>query len=261
MIVLTTDSLRGYGLNRIFELAKKAEMDGIDLGVNYGQFDTFNGEYLKSLTEEYDIPIHAISAPKNIASKDIKELVEIAKKVHAKVVILQPPKILDFKLAGWLKKEIPKLREKEQISIAMENAPAGTILGFIPEHAMSNVQDLKKFKHVSIDTSRIGEKRQDIMRTYASMHKYLVHVHLSNLRRGKKYSPPQDGIIPLESFLSKLKQDGYPGALAIKVHPNYLGAGDDEKVIDRLKEIKKFCDKYYTEIDGPEQEDEEENND
>ncbi|MBI2634446.1 sugar phosphate isomerase/epimerase [Candidatus Peregrinibacteria bacterium] len=248
MILLTTESLRGYGLNRIFELAKKAGYDGIDLAVNYSEYDTFNTEYIKGLIDRYGIPVHAVSAPKRASAKKIKEIVTMAKDLSAKVVILQPPKILEFKLAGWLRSEVPKLREKEFISIALENAPANTFLGFIPAHAMSNMQELKKFKHISLDTSRIGEKRQDLIRTYASFKQYLVHVHLSNLHGGYMYAPPQEGILPLESFLTKLKQDKFPGAISIKVYPKYLHAGEDNKVVEELQKIKKYCDKYYTSV-------------
>ena len=249
MIILSTDSLRGYGLNRIFKLAKEAGYDGIDVAVDFNQFDTFNTQYIKTLIKEYDMPVHAVSAPKHIAEKKIKKIAKMAKRVEAKVLVLQPPKILNFKLATWLKKEIPKLREKEFLSIAMENAPAGTFLGFIPEHAISNTLELKKFKHISLDTARIGEKRKDLMRAYNSFKKFLVHIHLSNLYRGKKYAPPQEGIMPLESFLTKLKQDGYPGALSIKVLPKHLHAGDDDRVIEELKSTKKYYEKYYKNVE------------
>lgn len=248
MIVLTTESLKGYGLNRIFELAKKAGYDGIDLSVDFNQFDTHNTDYLKKLIKEYDMPIHAISAPKVATGPKIKGLVKMAKDLNAKVLILQPPKIFNFKLSAWLRKEIPKLREKESLSIALENAPAGTFLGFIPEHAMSNASELKKFKHVSLDTARIGEKKQDLIRAYTALNKFLVHVHFSNLYRGKKYAPPQEGIMPLESFLTKLKEEKYPGAISIKILPKYLKAGEDEKVVDELQRAKKFYDKYYKNI-------------
>ncbi len=258
MIVLSTDSLRGYGLNRIFELAKKAGYDGIDLAVNYGQFDTYNEEYLKKLIAEHNIPIQSISAPKQMASKKIKQLINMAKELDAKVVILQPPKFLDFKLSSWLKKEIPKLREKHKMSIALENAPAGTLLGFLPGHALSNTQDMKKFKHIALDTARIGEKRQDLIRTYSSFKKYLVHIHLSDLHRGKKYGIPGEGILPLESLLTKLKQDNYPGAISIKIIPKYLHAGKDEKVIEELEKIKKYYNKYYSNVKTLEEDNESE---
>jgi len=250
MIILSTDSLKGYGLNRIFELAKEAEYDGLDLTVDFSQYDTYNGDYIKKLVEETGIPVHAVSAPGQIKAEKIKELVAMAKKIGAKVVILQPPKILDFKLAGWLKVEIPRLREKEFISIALENSPGSTFLGFIPEHAMSNSDELKNFKHVCLDTSRLGESRKDLMRSYATFRKYLVHIHLSNLFHGKKYAPPKEGILPLESFLTKLKQDRYPGAISIKVLAKFLHAGEDDKVVDGLKDIKKYYDKYYTKIEA-----------
>jgi sugar phosphate isomerase/epimerase len=253
MIILSTDSLRGYGLNRIFELAKAAGYDGIDVTVDFGQFDSYNGDYLKKLSEEYEMPIHAISTPMQAKPDRIKELVKIAKNVGAKIIIIQPPKLLDFKMSSWLKTEIPRLREKEFISIALENAPAETFLGFIPLHTMSNTEELRKFKHVSLDITRIGETRKDLMRAYALFKKYLVHIHLSNIYHGKKYSPPQEGIMPLESFLTKLKQDRYPGAISIKVAPKYLHVGDEEKVIESLKEIKKYYDKYYTKVEAIEE--------
>lgn len=248
MILLDTESLRGYGLNRIFELVKQAGYDGLDLTVNYGEFDTFNASYVKDLIAQHNLPVRAVSAPKHASGKKIKEIVNLAKDIGAKVIILQPPKILEFKLAGWLRNEVPKLREKEFISIALENAPAGTFLGFIPAHAMANAQELKKFKHVSLDTARVGEKRQDLIRTYASLRQYLVHIHLSNLHQGKKYAPPQQGIMPIESFLTKLKQDKYPGAISIKILPKYLHAGEDERVVEELQRVKKYCDKYYTNV-------------
>lgn len=261
MILLSTESLKGYGLNRIFELAKKAEYDGIDLDVDFKQFDTCNTEYLKALIKEYNLPVHAISAPKNISGNRIKEIVKMAKNLDSKVVILQPPKILNFKLANWLKTEVPKLREKEFLSIALENAPAGTFLGFIPEHAMSNAQELKKFKHVSLDTARIGEQKKDLIRAYTALKKYLVHVHLSNIYHGKKYALPQEGIMPLESFLTKLKQERYPGAISIKILPNFLKAGEDKKVVEELEKAKKYYDKYYTNVEvGPEEMTDEEKN-
>ncbi len=257
MLILCTDSLKGYGLNRIFEMAKKAGYEGIDLAIHPDQFDTINSEYVQSLIKEYGLPVHAISTPETIDADQIKEIVKMAKKLDSKVIVIQPPRIFNFKLASWLRKEIPKLREKEFISIALENAPAGAFLGFIPEHAMSNTSELKKFKHISLDTARIGDRKKDLMRSYAAFKKYLVHVHLSNVHHGKPYSLPEDGIMPLESFLTKLKQENYPGAISIKILPKHLNAGDDDKLVTALEKVKKFYDKYYTNVKVSEEKEEE----
>ncbi len=254
MLLLCTDSLQGYGLNRIFELAKESGYDGIDLSVNYGFFDTSNTEYIKRLVEEYNMPVKAVSAPKELSIKKAQELVRMTKDIGAKILILQPPKITNFKLASWYKKEIPKLREKEFLSIALENAPGGTFLGFIPEHSMGSTTELKSFKHIALDTSRVADQKKDLIRTYTSFKKYLVHIHLSNFYRGQKYALPEKGLLPLESFLTKLKQDKFPGLISLKVLPKNLSAGEDEKVLEELKSVKKYFDKYYTNA-GEEEED------
>lgn len=250
MIIISTDSLRGYGLNRAFDLAKQAGYDGVDLVVNYGEFDTFNAEYVKKLILEYKLPVHAVTAPNEIAPKRIEEIVSLAKDIGAKVVVLQPPKILDFKMTSWMKTEIPKLREKEAISIALENAPSGTFLGIIPEHAMGSAADLKDFKHVCLDVARLGEQKKDLMRAYTALKKFLVHIHLSNFYHGKKYAPPQEGIMPLESFMTKLKEDGYPGAISMKILPKYLHCGDDARVVKELVKAKKYYEKFYGKVEG-----------
>jgi len=121
---------------------------------------------------------------------------------------------------------------------------------------MSSGQDLKNFKHVALDTARIGEKRQDLMRSYNGLKKYLVHIHLSNLNHGKKYTPPSEGIMPLESFLTKLKQDRYPGAVSIKILPKYLHAGNDETLLEELEKTKKYYEKYFKNVKVEETEEE-----
>ena len=59
MIALHTSSLHKYGLNRIFEFAKKAGYDGIEIMVDKNNFDTQNAEYIKELSDEYKLPVIA----------------------------------------------------------------------------------------------------------------------------------------------------------------------------------------------------------
>jgi sugar phosphate isomerase/epimerase len=248
MLTISTDSFRGYGLNRIFQMVKQAGYDGIDLSIDPKNFDTQNTEYVKSLVEETGLPVLAIQTPTNANAKKIQKAVQMARELGTKVIVIQPPRIFDFKYIQWLKNETPKIRQKENISIALENAPSKNFLGIIPEHAMGGLLDLKKFKHACLDTSRVAQKKEDLMRVYSALKKYLVHVHLSNVKGGNQYYLPQKGIIPIESFLTKLKQDGFRGAISIKVNGKYMNTGDDEKVMEELKEMKKYYDKYFGNI-------------
>lgn len=249
MLVLCTDTLKGYGLNRIFEFAKEAGYDGIDLQMDFRNFDTLDKNYVKRLSESTGVPVKCVSADVNASSKEVLDAVDIAKLLDAKVVIVQSPKILNFKYATWLKTEVPKIREREKISIALENAPASTLLGFIPEHSMANITEMKKFKHACLDTSRVAEKHQDLIRTYGILRKYLVHIHISNVFKGKKYYRLEEGILPLESFLTKLKQDDYQGYISVKVSPKFIQAGEDDKMIKHLKDFKDFYTNYFDKVD------------
>lgn len=249
MLVLCTDTLKGYGLNRVFEFAQEAGYDGIDLQMDFRNFDTLNKEYIKKISDETQMPVRSISVDMNASSKEVLDAVEIAKALNTKIVVLQSPKILNFKYTNWLKNEVPKIREREKISIALENAPSSTLLGFIPEHSLANLSELKKFKHACLDTSRVAEKHQDLIRTYNILKKYLVHIHISNVFKGKKYYRLEDGILPLESFLTKLKQDDYQGYISVKVSPKFIKAGEDDKMLKYLKDFKDFYTTYFDKVE------------
>ncbi len=248
LLTLSTDSLQGYGINRIFELVKEAGYDGVDLAIDSKNFDTQNVEYLKHLMEEYDLPIVSLQTPMNANPKTILKAVDMAKELGVKIIIVQPPRLFNLRYIKWLVAEVPKIRQKEDLSIALENAPSDTFFGIIPEHAMQSITDLKKFKHAALDTTRVAYKKDDLIRVYNILKKFLVHIHLSNVRKGKGYALPDEGVLPLESFLTKLRQDGYKGAVSFKIHPKHMQAGDDAKVKKHLTECKKYYETYFVKV-------------
>jgi len=246
MIALHTSSLKKYGLNRIFEFAKTAGYDGIEIGVDKGNFDTQNAEYIKKLSDEYKLPIVSLHSPSNGTAKSVKHVVEMAEYLKCPVVVITPPKLLDFKFINWLKKEVPAIRKKKKISISLVNAPGKTLLGFLPDRALNNLADLREFGNVALDCSSSASKKWgNLMTVYEHLKKLVVHVHLSNINKHKEYALPVEGILPLESFLRKLKANEYEGAISVRVRPTELKAGDDEEVVKRLKKVKEFVDEFF----------------
>ncbi len=248
MITLSTDSLKGYGLNRIFKIVKEAGFDGIDLFVDPHDFDTQDTDYIKGLTSEYKLPVVAIQTAQTGNARTLIDAVEMAKKLGTKVIVVQPPKMFNFKYIKWLTTEVPKIRQREEISIALENASGETFLGIIPEHAMNNLNELRKFKHAALDTTRVAQKKDDLIHVFHMLRKFLVHVHLSNVKKGKGYALPSEGSLPLESFLTKLKQEGYRGAISYKINPRFLEAGNEDRVQKHLADCKKFYEEYFVKI-------------
>jgi sugar phosphate isomerase/epimerase len=101
MITLHTSSLNKYGLNRIFEFTQKAGYDGIEISVDKNNYDTQNAEYIKKLSDEYKLPIAALHAPINGSQKSTEHVIEMATYLKCPVVVVTPPKLLDFKSANW----------------------------------------------------------------------------------------------------------------------------------------------------------------
>lgn len=248
MLSISTESFHGYGLNRIFEFVKKAGFDALDLYLDPHNYDTFDIPYVKSLVDSHKLPIQALLTHVGADQDDVMKAVELAKEVGCRIIVVQPPKMFNFKYSKWLTDEVPKIRQREDISIALQNGGNETFLGLIPEQALNNVSELRKFKHAALDTSRVAEKHDDLIRTFQLVKKFLVHVHISNVKKGVGYALPEEGILPLESFLTKLKQEGYRGAVSFKIQPKFMQVGHEDKVMKHLAECKKFYEDFYVKV-------------
>lgn len=244
MLLLASDSLRGYGLNRIFTFAKEAGYDGLELALDLRQYDTQNGEYLKKLVDQHKMPIRVVRAFDNSTVKQANLALDIAKAVEAKIVVIDPPKLFDFKYKEWIQKQVPFLRKKYSLKIALKNGPSEYLWGVLPGRAMSSIPDLQNFKEVCLDVSNLYAKKMDLMKAYEMMKKYLVHIQLSNVNRGKDHVLPDEGILPIESLLTKLKKDEYKFDLSLFVTPRSVMAGNDKNMMKNLEKMKKFIEKY-----------------
>jgi sugar phosphate isomerase/epimerase len=245
MFLLSTDSLKGYGLNRVFDFAKGAGFGGIELALDARDFDTQNVDYVKQLQEKSGVSVSVVRTFPNSNPKKALLALNVAKGVGANTVVLEPPKFFDFSYKKWMRDEAPGLRKKYGIQLALKNGPAEYMWGIVPGRSMNSIPDLQKFQQVCLDTSYLYGKKLDLMRAYELIKKYLVHVHLSQVLRGKEHSFPTTGIMPLESFLTRLGKDSYSGSISLLVKPKELMVGNDEKCLALLTKARKFCEKYY----------------
>ena len=247
MFLLSTDSLRGYGLNRIFKFAKEIGFDGLEIALDLRQFDTQNAEYLNELKEEHGLPIRVVRTFPDSTIKQSSLAFDIARDVGAKTVVLEPPRLFDFKYKSWLKKQVPLLRKKYGFHVALKNGPSEYLWGVLPGRSMSSIPEMQNFKEVCLDVSNLYEKKLDLIRAYEILKPYLVHVHLSNVLRGKDHSLPEDGTMPVESFLTKLCKDKYEYDISLLVRPRLLDAGDDKLMVKNLEKTLKYMNRYWRE--------------
>ncbi|MDP3975302.1 MAG: sugar phosphate isomerase/epimerase [bacterium] len=244
MFLLSTDTLRGYGLNRIFRFAKEAGYDGLEVALDSRLYDTQNADYLNELRQEYQLPIRVVRTFENASVQRSTVAFELAKKVGAQTVVLEPPRLFDYHYKRWMRSEVPALRKKYGLHIALKNVASEFTWMILPGRSMNNITDLQDFKEVCLDVSNLYAKKIDLMRAYETLKPFMKHVHLSNVYRTQEHSMVDEGIMPVESFLTKLNRESYGSDVSLLVRPKAMEAGDDDKVMRNLKRAKSYYEKY-----------------
>ena len=145
MLLLSTSSLRGYGLHKIFSLARNARYDGICLDLNLLDFDTENAEYVDTLSQEFDMPVVAITAyERRMTPKIVDQIMDMARVLKSSVINFYPPHRLD-KDGEWFSEYLPKIQQRyKDIDIAIINIEPKTFLFVIPEYKDATLPVIKK---------------------------------------------------------------------------------------------------------------------
>ncbi len=248
MLLLSTASLKGYGLHKIFKIAKEANYDGVCLDLDSTNFDTENAEYVKELSDSIGIPVAAVTAYERKMNDDAVEAVaKLAKTLGAKTVNFYPPHRLD-KDGTWFNERIPKIsKDYPEIPFSIINVEPKTFLFFIPEYKDATLSSVKKLTgKTSLHVSNVDpESGVDLMKTYAMLGNTICNVILSDRSGNREDLLPGRGDAPLESLLIKLRDAGYRGDFTLKVSPKELSVGDDAAVQKKLAQAKAYFEKLY----------------
>lgn len=244
MLLLASQSFPHYGLERFFEFAKKAEFDGVEITVNQN-YDTQDPVYLKKLSEEYNMPIRAFSLPLKNPDKYLKSFQDVVKHFPDTYLNLESPELFSYKYKHWVKNILPKLCKKYDLHFNRQNSEFKLLLGIIPTRVENSLYALKEAGHVSLDLSALWSSKEDVMRAIKFLGNRLRHVYLSNVHNGKGYAPLQKGMLPVESFLSKLAKNKYQYDFTLKIAPNQLKEGDEEAMMEILEDSLKVYKKYF----------------
>lgn len=252
MLLLSTSSLQGYWLHRIFDFAKKSGFDGLDLALNTLNHDLWDEEYIKYLSHSFNLPVLSITAPaKWMSEKKVDKIVKIAGTLKAQVLNFSPPHISD-KNTTWYSRYLLKVKRDTHLSIAIQNVDPKFIFFLIPEYKNTALAEIKKLTwETTLDLSAIDSwSWYDILKAQKLLWSSLTNIFLSD-RHGNQHwvLPGWAGwgisYLPLESFFYKLKTTGYNGFITLKVKPTELWAGNEDRVIQNLEFAKGYYEKHF----------------
>ena len=245
MLILSSGSLPHYGLERVFDFAKKAKYDGIEIAITPENFDTQNPAYLKKLEKRSGVPIKAFALESKGEESILEPFQHTVREFPGATLNLAPAKVLSFAYKAWMSDLIPRLARKYDLRVCRRNVSNKVMFGFIPERTASSLVDVKEAGNVCLDLTVVGLANEEIIRLIPFLGEKLKVVYLSNLQRNMPYSLPQNGVLPVESFLTKLAQVRFRGDFVLRVNPAQLAEGEDEKVVELLIESREFFEKYF----------------
>jgi len=248
VILLSTSSLSWYWIHRVFYFAKKAWFDGIDLSLSYNDFDLWDENYIKWLSEESGIKVLSITAPSKWLEEDsVDKIILLSKVLGAQVVNFSPPYFKDLN-TSWFSKKLAKIKKESKISISIKNVEPEFLLLVIPKYRNSSLVDIKKITwDTSLDLSIIdGSSWIDIIKAQKLLWNSIKNIYLSD----KDWLIPWNswgGIsnLPLESFLMKLKTTAYNWFISLKVNPKELWVWNEELVFQNIEFVMNYYKKYY----------------
>ncbi len=244
MLFITSQSFPHYGLERFFKFAKDLEVDGVEILIN-SNFDTQDPEYLKELEQRFEMPIKAFSLPSKGADRFIDAFEKVVSKFEGTTINLSSPEILSFHYKKWMQNSVPQLCKRFRLKLNRITVPMETFLGILPARDESSLHMLRQKGDVAVDLSALWKNSEDIMRVPDFLRDKMKLVYLSNVRNGSMYSSLPIGILPVESFLTKLSRDNFRGDFIIKISPKNLHEGDWERMEEVMKDSKDFFKKYF----------------
>ncbi len=249
MFLLSTSSLAGYGLHRIFSLTKKWQFDGIDLSIDFDAFDTYDASYIDSLIQLTDIPVISITAPeRRLTKKQCDQILSLADDLWVKIVNLHPPHRLD-KEKDWFGEYLQIVAKKyPNIVINIINAPPKTWLFIISEYGDARPETIKKITaHTALSIENVDpQSGVDLMKTFVLLGSTMGFVYLSDKTDEKSGLFPGEWTMPLESLLIKMLDIGYTGHFSLMVDPSELKAWEEEsQILSRMEDARLFLAKYF----------------
>jgi sugar phosphate isomerase/epimerase len=252
-LLLSSDTLSGYGLDLIFQTASALRFDGLDLAM-WKNFDAWHIAYVQELVNKYTLPIHVIQISRQVNIKEMNQAVDLARAVGAEVITINSPKIFNIQSFRFLKNHLPAYKvQNKQIKFAIINPVQDNFMWLIPKYYFSNIVEIiKKHKmYLGLDVANIDEQvlEHQFLKRIGNFMPYLLVAYLSDVaRNGDDHLPLGEGILKLASILKKFKQQEYEHFFSLKVTIAPKDLADIEKVKLILQKSRNYYKTNYEDL-------------
>jgi sugar phosphate isomerase/epimerase len=253
-LLFSTDALSGYGLDLVFDLVKEAWFDGLDLAIRKN-FDARKIDYVKKLSDKYELPVRVIQTSDNLNDKEINRALDLCYELGADTITINAPSFFNFKAFNFIADNILKRRqENKSIHFTIINPQDSSVFALpIPKYRFSNmVEIVKKYLcYIGLDISNLDSDmfETEFLRKMKDFLPYLSTIYVSDkMRTGEWHILPGEWVLKLEAFLKKVKEYGYNRYITTKIGIAKWDLADSDKVKVILKKARKYLQEHYEEV-------------
>lgn len=250
-LLLSTDTLPNYWLDRIFAVVKEAGFDGIDLAMWKG-FDSRDEEYVQKLIFEYDLPVYVVQTSAKLNQKEMDKALDICGATGADTICINAPKITEFKVYDFIADNLAEYQKNNpDLQFAIINPIDSKLFALpIPEFRFSNIIDIvKKYNaYVGLDITNLDMDvfEEDFMRKIDDYAPYISVLYLSDKdKKGKSHLMPWEGNLDIVNFLKKLKKSWYTRPVSVKLELKSSDLANREKLVSLLVKVREFYEKNF----------------
>jgi sugar phosphate isomerase/epimerase len=154
----------------------------------------------------------------------IRRGIQMCRGVGAHTYIVHPPYLWEGAFARWVREECQRYSEEEGVTVAVETMYPKWVAGRkLRAYRWLEPASLRHAApYLVLDTSHLALGRFDLLDALSVMAPKLVHVHLSNNAGDGKdgHLELDDGILPVDRFLTDLRRTHYRGAVSLELSVN-----------------------------------------
>ena len=172
----------------IFDLAKEAGFDGIDLAIRKNN-DSRNVEYVKKLTIKHEMPVKSIQVSENVNQKELNKALDLCEATGADTIAINAPKFFNLKTFNFLTDNLDTYKkENRHIHFSIINPENATLFALpIPQYRFSNIVEIiKKYGcYLGLDISNFDADilENDFMRKINNFLPYTSIIYVSDKGR------------------------------------------------------------------------------
>ena len=253
--LLSTDTLSWFWLDLIFEMAKNAWFDGIDLAL-WKNFDAWNVKYVKKLVAMYDFPIKIIQTSAKLNKKEMDKALDLCEALNVDTICINAPKFFDYKSYNFVKDNIEQYKSKNKdIKFSIINSANSFYPPFsiIPKYRFNNIVEIiKKYGcNLWLDVSGMDLDlfESDFLKRVDRFVPYVSNLYLSDSTSSSSHLFPWDWEMKLPELLRRFKREWYSRFISLKVNLSKVDMSDPDKVDLLLKKSVAYYQDYYVNVE------------